>query len=69
MMFALRQMMSLMLMMTASPYDVASLMFLANIASLREQRATSYLRSKCIISPKAMHHLILPLHRFYAIIH
>ena len=56
MMFALRQMMSLMLMMTASPYDVASLMFLANIASLREQRATSYLRSKCIISPKAMLH-------------
>ena len=35
MMFALRQMMSLSLMMTASPNDVASLMFLANIASLR----------------------------------
>ncbi len=56
MMFALRQIMPLTLMMMASPNDVASLMFLANIASLRVERATSYLRSKCIISPTAMHH-------------
>ena len=30
--------------------------FLANIASLRVKRATSYLRSKCIISPQAILH-------------
>ena len=64
MMFALRQMMSLSLMMTASPNDVASLMFWANIASLRVKRATSYLRSKCIISPQAMHHFPCPFATF-----
>ena len=50
-------------MMTASPNDVrcANDVCLtahwANIASLRVKRATSYLRSKYIISPQAMHHL------------
>ena len=52
----LRQMMSLTLMMTATPNDVASLMFLANIASLRPKGATSLCdsitscrRRRCII--------------------
>ena len=50
-------------MMLASPNDVrcANDVCLAahwaNIASLRPTGATSYLRSKCIISPQAMHHL------------
>jgi len=44
-------------MMTASPNDVCLTAHWANIASLRPTGATSYLQSKYIISPQAMHHL------------
>ena len=50
MMFALRQVMSLMLMMTASPNDVASLMFIGKHRIIA--RATSN-----IIFAKQMHHI------------
>ena len=50
-------------MMTATPNDahfandVCLAAHWASIASLRPTGATSYLRSNCIISPQAMHHL------------
>ena len=53
----LRQMMWAVPMMTLTLMMCACGHIGANIASLRPMGATSYLRSKCIISPQAMHHL------------
>ena len=54
----LRQMMLAVPMMTASPNDVCLTAHRGKHRIIAERsEATSYLRSKCIISPQAMHHL------------